>query len=263
MRRTQPAGRVLLAACLGLLLFAPAALAEPTNITVRVLSKGAKFIGTSMGGMRITLRDVHSGEILAQGITAGETGDTKRIMNAAPGQTRADETAARFDATLDLGEPRLIEVEAYGPLAQPQAAHRVTSSMWVVPGRHVTAGDGWLLILPGLVVDVLDPPAHVKMLAGTGEVQISANVMMMCGCPIEPGGIWPAEDFTVTAEILRNGTRVGSQPLTYAGQTSQFAAALPIKEPGLYEAVVVAQQKSTGNTGLDRTTFIIPAEGKS
>ena len=37
--------------------------AEPTEITVRVLGKDSKFVGTSMGGMRIVLRDAVTGEI--------------------------------------------------------------------------------------------------------------------------------------------------------------------------------------------------------
>jgi hypothetical protein len=53
-------------------LTAPAiASAEPTEITVRVLAKDSKFVGTSMGGMRIILRDAHTGEILATGLTQG------------------------------------------------------------------------------------------------------------------------------------------------------------------------------------------------
>ena len=37
---------------------ATTALAIPTNITVRVKTKDAKFLGTSMGGAQITIRDV-------------------------------------------------------------------------------------------------------------------------------------------------------------------------------------------------------------
>jgi hypothetical protein len=33
-----------------------------------------------MGGALITIKDVHTGEVLAQGRTAGGTGDTTRIM---------------------------------------------------------------------------------------------------------------------------------------------------------------------------------------
>ena len=58
-----------------------AAQAEPTEIVVRVLGNDSKFIGTSMGGMRVTLRDAQTGEILATGLTQGATGDTRRIMH--------------------------------------------------------------------------------------------------------------------------------------------------------------------------------------
>ena len=47
----------------------PAA-AEPTEITVRVLGKDSKFVGTSMGGARVILRDAETGEILAKGMSA-------------------------------------------------------------------------------------------------------------------------------------------------------------------------------------------------
>jgi hypothetical protein len=40
----------------------------------------------------------------------------------------SDQSAAKFTATLDLDEPRLIEAEAYGPLGQSQAAVRVLST---------------------------------------------------------------------------------------------------------------------------------------
>jgi len=56
--------------------------AEPTAVDVRVISKGAKFVGTSMGGCEVVIRDAETGEILARGKTAGSTGDTDRIMRA-------------------------------------------------------------------------------------------------------------------------------------------------------------------------------------
>ncbi len=79
--RATPLASLAFAA--GLALLVPAiALAEPTEITIRVLSKDGKFVGTSMGGARVILRDADTGEILAQGVTAGGTGDTARIMHA-------------------------------------------------------------------------------------------------------------------------------------------------------------------------------------
>ncbi len=235
------------------------ALAEPTEITVRVLAKDSKFIGTSMGGMRIILRDAQTGETLATGLTQGTTGDTDLIMHENRGSRAiiSDAGAARFTTTLDLDEPRLIEVEAIGPLGQPQASSRVLTQQWVVPGKHITGGDAWVLELPGLVVDVLAPPAHIRVPVEAGGVDLRANVVMMCGCPIDPGGLWDANKLEVKAIVRRNGQRVSEVPLSFAGETSQFAGRVEAAEPGFYEVIVYAHDPGNGNTGLDRTTFIV------
>lgn len=246
-------------ACIGgLVALATSAVAEPTDIVVRVLSKDAKFIGTSMGGMRVTLRDAQTGEVLATGITQGGTGDTKRLMQEGGGRRTqlSDPSSAKFAVTLALAEPRLIEVEAYGPLAQLQAAHRVLSSQWVIPGRGHAGGDGWVLELPGFVVDVLSPPAHIK-LKGAGKVDVRANVLMMCGCPIEPAGLWDADKYEVQAIVRRDGNPVARLPMRYAGETSQFVASVPVEAAGTYDVLVYAHDPSNGNTGVDRTTFIV------
>jgi len=254
LRSTVPLAILLLAVVLP----ARPADAEPTEITVRVLSKGAKFVGTSMGGAHVLLRDADTGETLAEGVTAGSTGSTEKIMReAVPHHAPvSSEGAAAFRTTLDLDAPRRVEVVATGPLAQRQAANRVSSTQWVVPGRHVTGGDGWLLELPGFAVDVLDPPAHQRRAAGE-PVVLRANVTMMCGCPIEPGGLWNADAFEVRARIQRDGEPVGEVPLTFAGTTSAFEGSYAPDAPGAYEAVVFAHDPANGNTGLDRTTWIV------
>lgn len=249
----------MIRAAAGLAFLVPAAAwAEPTEITVRVISKDAKFIGTSMGGMRVTLRDAHTGEVLATGLTLGGTGDTKKLMHENAGRRAqlSDAGSAKYVATLDLAEPRLIEAEAYGPLAQPQAAHRVVASQWVIPGRGLAGGDGWVLELPGFVVDVLAPPAHVK-LSGASKVDVRANVVMMCGCPIEPKGTWDADKFEVQAIVSRDGKPVARLALRYAGETSQFATTVPVDAAGIYDVLVYAYDPANGNTGVDRTTFIV------
>ena len=253
--------RAFIIALLLAALMAPAvASAEPTEITVRVLAKDSKFVGTSMGGMRIILRDAHTGEILATGLTQGGTGNTQLLMHEDRGRRAqlADESAAKFTAILNLDEPRLIEAEAYGPLAQPQAAARVLSTQWAVPGRGISGGDGWVLELPGIVVDVLSPPAHVRIPPHTTALDLRANVVMMCGCPIEPKGLWDANKLEVKAIVKRNGERVADLDLAYAGETSQFATKVPVDAPGDYEVIVYAHDPSNGNTGVDRTTFIAP-----
>jgi hypothetical protein len=248
-----------LAVVVGALGIAAPLSAEPTEITVRVISRGAKFIGSSMGGVRITIRDADTGEILAQGVTRGGTGNTGLIMKQAHkrGGTVSTKGAAKYSATLDLKEPRRLKVTAFGPVAQRQSANRVSAVQWVLPGKHLTGGDGWLLEMPGFVVDVLAPPTHVRLTGVPRTIQLKANVTMMCGCPITPGGLWDANRYEVKALIKRNGQAVGTVPLAYAGAASQFAGPLTVDKPGTYEAVVYAYDASNGNTGLDRVTFVV------
>ena len=47
------------------------AIAEPTQVTVRVISRDAKFVGDGTGGARVTLRAAASGRVLASGTTTG------------------------------------------------------------------------------------------------------------------------------------------------------------------------------------------------
>lgn len=169
----------------GLLLLAalPATLAaEETPLTVRVLSRDAKFIGTSMGGVRVTVRDAGSGELLAQGVTRGSTGDTARLMRdpRERGEELSTPGAAAFETTLDLDRPTLLEITAYGPLAQLQSAVSATTTRWAVPGKSLAAGDGVVLELAGFAVDVLAPPAHVVLGPTDGEeVEVLVNLTML------------------------------------------------------------------------------------
>ncbi|MEF8941473.1 MAG: hypothetical protein V5B78_01650 [Desulfohalobiaceae bacterium] len=152
-----------------------------THITVRVKTKDAKFLGSSMGGALVTLRDARTRELLASGRTTGSTGDTERIMKR-PNTVRdviSDMTSACFRTELDLAEPRLVEVTAYGPLAQTQSAMQCSSQQWVIPGKHISEGDAWMLVLTGLAVDIFHPPAHSGVSASEGPLELWANVIML------------------------------------------------------------------------------------
>lgn len=256
--RPLPLVRATLIALATLALAVPAG-AEPTGITVRVLSRDAKFIGTSMGGVGVTLRDADTGRVLARGVTEGGTGDTGRIMREPHRRGVALSTpgTAGFSATLDLDAPTRIEVVAEGPARPAGAAGRVTATQWVVPGRHLTGGDGWLLVMPGFAVAVVDPPTDVALGGAPKAVALAVDVTMMCGCPIQPKGLWDADRYEVRARIRRDGAPAGEVPLAYAGVTNRFAGTLTVDRPGDYEAVIFAFDPETGNTGLDRAAFMV------
>lgn len=249
--------RPILSVTIALLLWAASAVAEPTHVTIRVISKGAKFVGSAMGGVQITVKDVETGKVLASGLTVGGTGDTARIMKSprSAGTQLFTEGAAEFRATIDLDEPRYLEVTAHGPLGRRQAANSVSATQWIVPGKHVTEGDAWLLEMPGLVVEVLAPVRDAKLTPQM--IHLKANVTMMCGCPLGPDTDWNIADFDVRAVLKRDGRRLAEIPLEYAGSHSQFEAQYEAHEPGTYEAIVYAYQRGNGNTGLDRVTWMV------
>jgi hypothetical protein len=233
--------------------------AVPTTITVRVISKGAKFVGSSMGGAQITIRNNLTKELLASGTTQGATGNTEKIMktDAKRNSTFSDATSAKFTATIDITEPTWIEVTAFGPQAQLQSANRVSSTQWIIPGRHIDGGDAWLLELPGFVVDILSPPTHLKLADVLEPVLVKANITMMCGCPIVPGGLWDGSGYEIKAIVTKDGKPLETVPLSYADTPSQYEALISVGGPGLYKVTVYAYDASNGNTGIDSVTYII------
>ena len=234
-------------------------LAIPTTITVRVKSKDAKFVGTSMGGALITIEDVDTGKLLAKGTTTGTTGNTSTIMKTpiTRGMPISDEKSSKYTATIDIDEPTLVKVTAYGPLAQRQSANKVSATQWVIPGKHITGGDAWMMELPGFVVDILTPPTHSIYNDLPETITVTANVTMMCGCPITPGGLWDANKYKIKALMKKNGKHAGELSLKYGGKASQFTTPITIEETGVYELIVYAYDPANGNTGLDKVTFIV------
>ncbi len=106
--------------------------------------------------------------------------------------------SAVFHATLDLDRPRCVTLSVAGPLSQAQATTTATSTQWVLPGHDITAGDGWVMELPGLIVDVAAPAAYQQVKAGV-TVPLHASVTMLCGCGISENGPWRNGDTDVEA----------------------------------------------------------------
>jgi hypothetical protein len=229
--------------------------AEPTEIVVRVMSKDAKFVGSAVGGAQIVMRDAESGEVLAQGLTSGGTGSTPKIMTV-PHTGRdalSDADAAKFSVTLDLQRPRKVTVSATGPMNPKQAAMTVSSTQWVVPGKPVNGGDGWVLELRGFAVSLIDEvPAEIKLGGATRKIPLKAKVTMMCGCPTEPGGLWVANKIQVAAIVERGGKSAPAIPLAYAGQLNTFAGQIEVEQAGDYVIDVYAYDPANGNTGVER-----------
>ncbi len=145
-----------------------AAQAIPTKVMVRAVSRDAKVIQDPVGGARITIREVATGTVLAQGVQRGRSGNTELIMvkPRARGATVYDTPGtAGFLATLQLARPTVVEITAEGPLGNPQATQRASKTLLLVPGQHLL-GEGVLLEIHGFIVDLLVPVAGAEVRAG-------------------------------------------------------------------------------------------------
>jgi hypothetical protein len=245
----------------GMGLLAANVAAEPTNITVRVLAKDAKFIGTGMGGAMVEIRNADTGEVLASGLTRGGTGDTGLIMNTPHSrwQSIGVEGAASFSAVLDISDPVRVQISAEGPVSAPESANRVSLTQWVLPGKHLDAGDGIVLTMPGFVLETLAPLADTEFPVGR-KVNVKVKMVMMCGCPIMPGGLWDADYIEVSARLSLDGQVLGDWPMAFTGEISEFQADIPADSAGQYEVVVTAYDSHSGNTGLQRISYRVGSD---
>jgi hypothetical protein len=245
----------------------------PTQIDVRVLAKDGKYLGDDIGGSLITIHDVHTGELLARGTTSGGSGQLDLMTICLKrSEVLPVDGASVFTATLDLDRPRLIKVTALGPLAAQLSANTASLTQWVYPGKNITGGEkggGFFLEIPGLVVQILNPPTHYLPQTAPRHIEIRANVTMMCGCPIGIGHPpWHPDQFEVMAVIKQGEYSYLEIELKYdedapLGIPSQFVNKWKVPQndsgqPQIYEITVSAFQQRTGNTGVDKATAIIP-----
>jgi hypothetical protein len=213
-------------ALLPMLLATAPATAEPTSVTVHAISQDAKFIGDSMGGVEVVLRNANTGKQLAKGITAGDTGNTKKIMEAVGrSPLRTTPEAAHYSTTLDISVPTLVRVELRGPLGRPLTMQIATSERWLVPGISAVAGNAWVVELPGLAIEVDG---------------------------ITDGGLWDAAEYEVISELRRKGQPTERTPLSFSAAPGQFTGTITPSFSGKGELWIIARNKRTGNTGVAR-----------
>ena len=226
---------------------------KETKVMIRAIARDAKVIGTHVGGAKITVRDVASGEILAQGVQQGGTGDTNTIMKTPRTRGMAVYStgdASGFLAVLHLEKPTVVEISAEGPLGNAQATQRSSKTLLLVPGEDVL-GEGILLEIHGFIITPLAPLADAKVKVGS-PFEVRATVTMACGCPTEPGGLWDANKIRVVARLLRDGKVESEIPMTYAGVQNTFHTDVPVTAAGSMELQVLAMDPASANFGMTR-----------
>ncbi|MGE8431642.1 hypothetical protein [Chryseobacterium joostei] len=234
--------------------------ATETKVMIRAKARDAKFIGSSLGGAHIIVRNKLNQKILAEGNTTGSTGNTDLIMKTPKirGNSIADDQTGGFMATIDIDEPTFVNIEVISPLNSKQAQAMVSTELWLIPGKNIL-GEGIILELPGYIIDILKPRTHQYIGLKTIKDKpflFQANIVMMCGCVIEKGGVWNSDEIEVTGILKKDGKFVKNIDLSWVS-TNLFEGSHIINTAGNYELVLYAYHEKTGNTGVDKVNYVV------
>ena len=154
--------------------------AVQTKVIVRAKSKDAKFIGTSVGGALVTIRDSETGEIITEGLTAGSTGNTKKIMiePLQRGSRLSDDATAKFETAIDIDNPKLLTIEVQAPYIRKESMIKSSTQVWLIPGKDLD-GDGVIIEVPGFSVHILLPEEREKIQISDKTIPIQAQIAMI------------------------------------------------------------------------------------
>ena len=151
-----------------------------TKVIVRVVSKDAKVIGSGVGGAFVRIKNIETGEILAEGKQLGGTGDTDRIMVRPHRRGEilyGTPDAAFFQADLLLSKPTQVEIYTEAPLGFPHNIQKGSKTLTLIPGKHIL-GEGVVIELNGLIVNILNPLSKESLKKGE-EVAVRVEIRML------------------------------------------------------------------------------------
>ena len=239
---------------------------KPTTILVRVVAHGSMVLGKEVGGARVTITDVSTGQILATGIQQGDAGDQNQIMRTPRLMEEArysNRPSASFSTTLELQHPTLVDITAEGPLAFPAAAQRVTKRTWLIPGHDLTS-DGIVLSLYGYIIQIEHPKSVGGGLIAKDDVILRASVRTLSGSLVRPHGDWDSRKVHIYGELLIGDRVMERLQMFYSGDKAGFEAPffvpLPKDAPDGITLRVVAADPSSGNFGVAEAKFPVLSE---
>lgn len=238
---------------------------QPTTVLVRVVAQGAMVLGREVGGARITITDVTTGQILATGIQQGEAGDQNQIMRTPRMMEEpiySTRPSAAFTTTLYLQKPTLVEISAEGPLAYPAAIQKTRTTLILIPGQDLIQ-DGVILHLYGYLVQIERPKPREALIA-RDDVKLRASVRTLSGSLVRPHGDWDSRKIRIYGEVLIDDRIVERLQMFYDEGSRTFEA--PFFVPSLHEIPngiilrVIATDLATGNTGMDQVDYSVLSE---
>lgn len=237
----------------------------PTTVLVRVVAHRSLVLGHDVGGARVTITDVATGQLLASGLQQGEPGDQTQIMRTPHLMDEplySGRPAAAFSATLELTRPTLVEITAEGPLAYPKALQRASKTVLLIPGHDLT-NDGIVLHLYGYLVQVESPRPGEPLIAKE-DVMLRASVRTLSGALVRPHSDWDSRKIHIYAELLIGDRIVERMQMFYAGEKSRFETPffVPLSKdaPDGITVRVIAADVATGNFGMGTAQYPVLSE---
>jgi len=238
---------------------------QPTTVLVRVVAHRSLVLGHEVGGARVTITDVATGQRLASGLQQGDPGDQTQIMRTPhlmDEPVYSARSAAAFTTTLELTRPTLVEIAAEGPLAYPSALQRASTTVLLIPGHDLT-NDGIVLHLYGYLVQVESPKPGEPLIAKE-DVMLRASVRTLSGALVRPHSDWDSRKIHIYAELLIGDRIVERLQMFYAGEKSRFEAPffVPLSKdtPDGITLRVIAADVATGNFGAASAQYPVLSE---
>jgi hypothetical protein len=238
---------------------------QPTVVLVRVVAHGAMVLGREVGGARVTITEVATGQILATGLQQGGSGDQNQIMRTPhliEEPVYSSRPSAVFTTTLQLHKPTLVEISAEGPLAYPTALQKTSKTLLVIPGQDLTH-DGIVLHLYGYLIQI-ERPTPPEPLIAKDDVKLRASVRTLSGSLVRPHGDWDSRKIRIYGEVLIGDRIIERLQMFYDEGSRTFEA--PFFVPPSKEVLdgitlrVIATDPSTGNSGMDQANYPVLSE---
>ena len=237
----------------------------PTTVLVRVVAHRSLVLGHDVGGARVTITDMASGQLLASGLQQGEPGDQTQIMRTPhlmDEPVYSGRPAASFSTTLELTRPTLVEITAEGPLPYPKALQRASTTALLIPGRDRTS-HVMVQHLYGYLVQVEHPKPGEPLIAKE-DVMLRASVRTLSGALVRPHSDWDSRKIHIYAELLIGDRVVERLQMFYAGEKSRFEAPffVPMSKdaPDGITLRVIAADTATGNFGMGAAQYPVLSE---
>ncbi len=238
---------------------------KQTTILVRVVAHGSMVLGKNVGGARVTITDVATKQILADGIQQGEAGDQNQIMRTPRLMEEprySSRPAAAFTATFDLLHPTLVEVTAEGPLAYPASSQRASTTVWLVPGQDTT-NDGIVLHLYGYILQIEHPKPGEPLIA-KDDVILRASVRTLSGALVRPHGDWDSRKIHIYGELMIGDRVLERLQMFYSGERATFEAPffVPLQKdaPDGITLRVIAADPASGNFSIGQSNYSVLSE---